>query len=911
MRVPSYYFLVLKRLLALRFRIGGVRRRYGIDDTAGPPEKFVSVRNFVSFTWTVVWHGGSHTTLYRLRVHDALLKNCRIPLPPGWEVALNLLKSVDNTRIISQRSLPLNVCQLDCKLLGIPKRLALPQNDRSPGACVALVDNGRRVNYVLVAHILGDVWRCSPGAQMQNGCILLDTVWRPEDCKTKNIVEDAWSGMVVKRRINSHVMIGQLQQLLLEHGDSFSDLVANQVWVVENDRTCKTNHTLDVNAVSACFESDPFIWDQVAGHTHHSKAYFIWSWQYKGELQYSKEDIALSNITCGDIPLPKVLFTDLALFERLLRRAKRETEQTFCTCTYLGAQVGPNKFEQDPSWWHGDGLKSNQRVWIEYKHVRNLETNKVHRVQVIAKNWLNRDDRTPGNPLYTTSSRTLRFSVQFMDAFAQNRLDGMTFLGVCYDNPERPEITRHLPNDIDIQNEQFWWQLPSGETTCKSLIELRDGTLDMMLPEDSAEAYEHVCSQLGYVALGVPKTEADVLKFEEYRRSGDQGYIIVASVPHALCYPYGVPLAHTHTQTYSSVNTCPRSVLNQLRKGTLYRSDDIERRWKKEIEWITPTSESSKCWFVTNAGVADKEVEPKFLHRSLATLKVYLKNTRVATTKRIKDEYERRKTNNREAVEVLQSTQMWNMVHGPCPEYLVEPTDEALDLAHEAKDLLLKIRAQEDAPDNAPQIANDLIKAVNTLGSLDFERIRKEKFPMTPEMLFEGLVKNMKELHSERKLAAEDSRRRKWLSAGLGEEGGCEGSIANLGRNGADRFGCDPDAFSRPNSRQKPKGFANAVLKASLIHIDEMRTLLEMHYDDVHIAKHLRRIQGRNGEERVVTKRRKSDYKVFRSVVNSHKRRLCQRIHLPEQVVLARKLLRFLLNVYMCVCLCRVGELFP
>ena len=216
-------------------------------------------------------------------------------------------------------------------------------------------------------------------------------------------------------------------------------------------------------------------------------------------------------------------------------------------------------------------------------------------------------------------------------------------------------------------------------------------------------------------------------------------------------------------------------------------------------------------------------------------------------------------------------------------EYLAEPSEEALDRAHEAKELLLKIRAQEDAPDNAAQIAHDMIKAVDAFASLDFERIRVEKFPMTPETLFEGFVKNMKVLHSERKLAAEDSRRQKWLSAGVGEDDH-EGCIANFVRAGGDRFGCDPDAFSRPSSRQKPKGFANAVLKASLVHIDEMRTLFEMHYDDLHIAKHLRRIQGRDGEERVVTKRRKSDFKVFRSVVNSHKRRLCQRIDLPDQV---------------------------
>ena len=302
---------------------------------------------------------------------------------------------------------------------------------------------------------------------------------------------------------------------------------------------------------------------------------------------------------------------------------------------------------------------------------------------------------------------------------------------------------------------------------------------------------------------------------------------------------------------------------------------------------MLPTSESGNCWFVTNAGVEDKTLKPNFLFRSLATLKVHLKNTRVATSRKIKDEYEYRKDKNREAVAVLEANlQMWTLVGGPCVEYLTEPSDEALALAHKAKEVLLRIRAQEDAPDNAAQIASDMIMAVNNLTSIDFERIRKEKFPLTPEMLFEGFVKNMKDLHNERKLTAEDSRRQKWLSTGASEVEEDDGNIANFARTGADRFGCDPDAFSRPSSRQKPKGFATAVVKASLVHIDEMRTLLEMHYDDLHLAKHLRQMQGRDEEDRVVTKRRKSDYKVFRSVVNAHKRRLCQRINLPEQAVL-------------------------
>ena len=95
----------------------------------------------------------------------------------------------------------------------------------------------------------------------------------------------------------------------------------------------------------------------------------------------------------------------------------------------------------------------------------------------------------------------------------------------------------------------------------------------------------------------------------------------------------------------------------------MHRSNNSERRWEKEIAWAQPTSESAKCWFVANAGVEDKNAEPKFLHRSLATLRVHLKNTRVATTKRIKDEYESRRQKNRDAIEVLEANfKMWNLV---------------------------------------------------------------------------------------------------------------------------------------------------------------------------------------------------------------------------------------------------------
>lgn len=66
----------------------------------------------------------------------------------------------------------------------------------------------------------------------------------------------------------------------------------------------------------------------------------------------------------------------------------------------------------------------------------------------------------------------------------------------------------------------------------------------MILPEDSGEAYEKVCDELGYDTIGVPKSEEDVKKFEEYRESTQLGSLIVASVPRDLFSQHEVSLAH-------------------------------------------------------------------------------------------------------------------------------------------------------------------------------------------------------------------------------------------------------------------------------------------------------------------------------------------------------------------------------
>ena len=106
---------------------------------------------------------------------------------------------------------------------------------------------------------------------------------------------------------------------------------------------------------------------------------------------------------------------------------------------------------------------------------------------------------------------------------------------------------------------------------------------------------------------------------------------------------------------------------------------------------------------MSDAGVEEKDaVEPKFLSRSLATLRVLLKNARFATSQKIKAEHEGRRQRNAEASAVFGvNFHMWRHVGGPCWDDLRDPSDEALQRAEDAKAQFIAIRDRQDGADNA------------------------------------------------------------------------------------------------------------------------------------------------------------------------------------------------------------------
>ena len=115
------------------------------------------MRELVEFTWEVVWPCGVEIGTCKLRINNALGRG--IPLPEKWDVALSALKLLKDARDIPRSDLPLDVKAIHCDMLGVPKRVHLPQAGTwSPGACVTLTERGGPMNYVLIAHVHSDVW---------------------------------------------------------------------------------------------------------------------------------------------------------------------------------------------------------------------------------------------------------------------------------------------------------------------------------------------------------------------------------------------------------------------------------------------------------------------------------------------------------------------------------------------------------------------------------------------------------------------------------------------------------------------------------------------------------------------------------------------------------------------------------
>ena len=321
----------------------------------------------------------------------------------------------------------------------------------------------------------------------------------------------------------------------------------------------------------------------------------------------------------------------------------------------------------------------------------------------------------------------------------------------------------------------------------------------------------------------------------------------------------------------------------RLSPGTL-----MERLWE-QIVWQRPGDETSSCWWIANAGEPDKTAPVKLISRSLQCLRLELHTTRCATSIKLRQTYERRLEENGLAVGVLlNNAQLWRHVRGPDPELLYRPSEIDLKNARLAVHRLRCMLAAHgpNAHDGLDVYADEIFRAVNSLKQVTWDAIRRERFFLTPRGLFDELVRNA-QTHMSRH--ADESARRQ---ARLDEDDEKSEPPDMMTQDSAHEYAhhlpeirprdslINLDVFKNKN-RRRPHNWQRAVRQASEVLLDEMHVLLSLHYDAVHLKNW--KAKQKNVEKKA-PERKGDEYKVFRTVIETHRQRLNIRLELPPSV---------------------------
>lgn len=72
---------------------------------------------------------------------------------------------------------------------------------------------------------------------------------------------------------------------------------------------------------------------------------------------------------------------------------------------------------------------------------------------------------------------------------------------------------------------------------------------------------------------------------------------------------------------------------------------------------------------------------------------------------------------------------------------------------------------------------------------------------------------------------------------GEGDDDDAEGQTVRTPGTRIDKYGCNLDRCATLGGK-RPAGWKQAVSIAGLVEVDEIRTLVELHYDQLHFEKH-------------------------------------------------------------------------
>ena len=329
-----------------------------------------------------------------------------------------------------------------CLLLGLPKSATVAGTSGAPGSAVEIhAASGLKQSYLLCAHVERDSWLAHKGS-MTGGALDEDDPFSTRDlCAPENIPRRLPEDGAARRRIGPHTKGEQLLEAAQNHQQSWNRAVATAAKRAEEIRAAR--RPVEMMVASAGFQADPFKWE------------FAWVWWAGG--RWHRQLVAARAHQSADptrgIPLPDALQTD----DRQLAAANSTVP---CEC--LGVQLDGGAYEPDPRKWprnrYPAGEKSHAVVWCGRKHVARGDAKKLHRVPVYANNIAKpkKDGDAPDadksatprslpqNPLDSSCPRELYFSVEFMQAFAQNR-HGASYACICFES-DRPSLLLQVPD---------------------------------------------------------------------------------------------------------------------------------------------------------------------------------------------------------------------------------------------------------------------------------------------------------------------------------------------------------------------------------------------------------------------------------------------------------------------------------
>ena len=169
---------------------------------------------------------------------------------------------------------------------------------------------------------------------------------------------------------------------------------------------------LDDERAAASFERNPFEWRAPDNRCNRSLVTVLWLWKGE-EIQHSFATVRLDHFLARGAPPPDFAHVlDEELWRRLVAVGELEVEARKAPCVYLGLNVGPGRYEPDPSKWpsqHYPASMGKTKAVVHYQWEHVSVGDAPHAVGLSVNNLLHHRRPLPEHPLARAAPSGLRF----------------------------------------------------------------------------------------------------------------------------------------------------------------------------------------------------------------------------------------------------------------------------------------------------------------------------------------------------------------------------------------------------------------------------------------------------------------------------------------------------------------------